>query len=83
VQIVLNDPDGLSRALNKMYFQDFPEEVRPRTLITRDRAEIKAFAREEGGAIVLKPLAGSRRAQHPGEIREADRSVLHIADLAR
>jgi len=57
--IVLNDPNGLSKALNKMYFQLFPEEVRPRTLITRDRDEIRAFAKEEGGRIVLKPLQGS------------------------
>ncbi len=57
--IVLNNPDGLSRAMNKMYFQDFPEEVRPRTLITRDRDDIKEFAREQGGTIVLKPLQGS------------------------
>jgi glutathione synthase len=42
-----------------MYFQTFPEEVRPRTLITRDRDEIKAFANDEGGTIVLKPLQGS------------------------
>jgi glutathione synthase len=57
--IVLNDPNGLSKAMSKMYFQTFPEEVRPRTLITRDREEIKAFAKEEGGTIVLKPLQGS------------------------
>ncbi len=57
--IVLNNPDGLSKALNKMYFQDFPEEVRPRTLITRSADDIKAFARAEGGTIVLKPLQGS------------------------
>jgi glutathione synthase len=57
--IVLNDPDSLAKALNKMYFQSFPEVVRPRTLITRDRAEIRRFAREEGGHIVLKPLQGS------------------------
>ena len=57
--IVLNDPNGLAKALNKMYFQGFPEEVRPRTLITRNRNEIKAFAREQGGNIVLKPLQGS------------------------
>lgn len=57
--IVVNDPNGLAKATNKMYFQAFPEEVRPRTLITRDREEIKAFAREEGGTIVLKPLQGS------------------------
>jgi glutathione synthase len=45
--------------MNKMYFQLFPEEVRPKTLITRDRDEIKAFAKEMGGNIVLKPLQGS------------------------
>jgi glutathione synthase len=57
--IVLNDPNGLAKAMNKMYFQLFPEEVRPRTLITRDKEEVKKFAREEGGNIVLKPLQGS------------------------
>jgi glutathione synthase len=57
--IVLNDPNSLSRALNKMYLQYFPEVVRPRTLITRDREEIRQFAREQGGNIVLKPLQGS------------------------
>ena len=36
----------------------FPREVRPRTLITRDRDEIKAFAKEEGRC-VLKPMQGS------------------------
>lgn len=56
--IVLNDPNGLAQAINKMYFQLFPEEVRPQTLITRDRNEIKAFAREIGD-IVIKPLQGS------------------------
>jgi glutathione synthase len=57
--IVLNDPNGLAQAVNKMYFQLFPEEVRPATLITRDRDEIRAFARELGGHIVIKPLQGS------------------------
>ncbi len=57
--IVLNDPNGLAKAMNKMYFQLFPEEVRPRTLITRDKNEIKKFALQEGGNIVLKPLQGS------------------------
>ncbi len=56
--IVVNDPNGLAKASSKMYFQLFPEEVRPRTIITRDRDEIKAFAREEGRC-VLKPLQGS------------------------
>lgn len=56
--IVVNDPNGLAKASTKMYFQLFPKEVRPRTLITRDREEIKAFAKEEGRC-VLKPLQGS------------------------
>ncbi len=56
--IVLNDPIGLAKAQSKMYFQLFPEEVRPATLITRDRDEIKAFAREQG-TVVLKPVQGS------------------------
>ncbi len=46
--IVVNDPNGLAKASSKMYFQLFPEEVRPRTLITRDRNELKSFAREMG-----------------------------------
>ncbi len=56
--IVVNDPNGLAKASTKMYFQLFPEEVRPRTLITRDRDELKAFALQEGRC-VLKPLQGS------------------------
>jgi glutathione synthase len=57
--IVLNDPNGLAQAVNKMYFQLFPEEVRPATLITRDRDEIRNFAKELGTDIVIKPLQGS------------------------
>jgi glutathione synthase len=57
--VVLNDPNGLAKAMNKMYFQLFPEEVRPATLITRDRDEIRAFAKEHGQDIVIKPLQGS------------------------
>jgi glutathione synthase len=56
--IVVNDPNGLAKASSKIYLQLFPEEVRPRTLITRDHKEIKDFARQEG-TIVLKPLQGS------------------------
>ncbi|GAB4262598.1 MAG: glutathione synthase [Deferrisomatales bacterium] len=56
--IVVNDPNGLAKATTKTYFQLFPAEVRPRTLITRDNGEIKTFAKETG-TIVLKPLQGS------------------------
>jgi glutathione synthase len=57
--IVLNDPRSLANALNKTYFQHFPDAVRPRTLITRDPDEIKSFIKAERGRAVLKPLQGS------------------------
>lgn len=57
--IVLNDPSSLANALNKLYFQFFPEELRPRSLITRDRAEIRAFVESHPEGAVLKPLQGS------------------------
>jgi glutathione synthase len=56
--IVLNDPNGLAKAQNKMYFQTFPEEVRPLTLITRHRDQVKSFVKDRGRC-VLKPLQGS------------------------
>ncbi len=57
--IVLNDPRTLSSALNKMYFQHFSPEVRPRTIITREKEEIQKFIKDEGGRAILKPLQGS------------------------
>ena len=56
--IVLNDPEGLTRASGTLYLQSFPEEIRPRTLVTRSRGRIRRFAAEQG-TIVLKPLQGS------------------------
>lgn len=57
--IVLNDPASLANALNKTYFQHFPEKVRPRTCISRNPADIKQFIEQENGHAVLKPLQGS------------------------
>ncbi len=56
--IVLNNPNGLAKAMNKVYFQTFPEEVRPKTLITRDKTRIRKFVAQEG-TVVIKPLQGS------------------------
>lgn len=57
--IVLNDPTSLSQASNKMYFQYFPKQVRPKTIITRSVADIEAFYKANGNKIILKPLQGS------------------------
>ncbi|HLM19262.1 MAG TPA: glutathione synthetase [Acidimicrobiia bacterium] len=57
--LVVNDPASLANAVNKTYFQHFPDAVRPRTLITRDADEIVAFVEGMSGGAVLKPLQGS------------------------
>jgi len=57
--LVVNDPAGLANAVNKTYFQHFPEAIRPRTLISRDAGEIANFVSESGDSAVIKPLQGS------------------------
>lgn len=57
--LVLNDPNSLSLAVNKMYFQSFPEAARAETLITKHAPDVKAFAKKHGGECILKPLQGS------------------------
>ena len=57
--IVLNDPDGLSRAQNKLYFQSFPSDVRTKTLISKHADEIKSFVTKQKGKVIIKPLQGS------------------------
>lgn len=57
--LTVNDPDGLARAQNKLYFQGFPEAVRPTTLISKSIEEIRAFIDEQKQGAILKPLQGS------------------------
>ena len=57
--LVLNHPETLPNSINKMYFQHFPEIIRPRTIITRDPKEIDDFFKAEKGKMILKPLQGS------------------------
>lgn len=57
--VVVNSPDGLNHAVNKTYLEYFPQIVRPRSFITRNKADIRDFAAAEGGTIVIKPLTGS------------------------
>jgi glutathione synthase len=69
--IVLNDPGHLAQALNKTYFQHFPEQVRPDTCISRDSDSIRRFIDAHDGSAVIKPLQGSGGQNvflvHPGE----------------
>src|SRR6476619_3521365 len=51
--LVVNDPDGLSRAGSKMYLAGFPVELRPKTLITRSVERVRAFLRELDGPAII------------------------------
>jgi len=57
--IVLNDPGGLTKAINKMYFQHFPKSIRLKTLITKNHQDILEFYRQNNNKIIIKPLLGS------------------------
>jgi glutathione synthase len=57
--IVVNDPAGLTLAQNKLYFQGFPEAVRPTTLISKSIEEIRAFIADHRKGVIIKPLQGS------------------------
>ena len=74
--IVVNDPEGLAKAVNKVYFQRFPEAARPTTLVTRHEDDVRRFIDDHGGDVVLKPFQGSG-----GEgvfvVREDDRANLN------
>jgi len=56
---VVNDPRSLGRATSKLYLEEFPASIRPRSLVTRDPAAIERFAAEVGHCVV-KPLYGAK-----------------------
>jgi glutathione synthase len=55
--LVVNDPSWVRNSPEKIFVTEFPD-LMPKTLITRNPAEIKAF-REELGDIIVKPLYGN------------------------
>ncbi len=54
--LVVNDPQGIRTANEKMYTLNFPE-VMPETIVTQDKQVIRDFV-EKQGAAVMKPLGG-------------------------
>src|SRR4249919_809128 len=56
---VANDPMSLIRATSKLYLEEFPEKIRPRSLVTRDPDAIRRFVGKVGHSVV-KPLYGAK-----------------------
>jgi glutathione synthase len=57
--LVLNNPYGLQRASSKLYLHHIPAAYRPRSLITHDPEQLRAFIDEVGDRCVVKPLKGT------------------------
>ena len=58
--LVVNDPKRLSTASSKLYLEEFPPDVRPRCIVTRNEDDVREFIAKVGGAAVLKPLHGAK-----------------------
>jgi glutathione synthase len=56
---VIPDVRGLGMGDSKLYLDQFPTTLRPRSIVTLSHADIVAFATEVGGTIVLKPAIGA------------------------
>lgn len=76
---VLNDPDGLIRASNKLYLGMFPPEVYPRTMVSCQPKEIHEFVTSMDETCVLKPLQGTRGRDvffvHPGKYENLNQII--------
>ena len=56
---VVNDPTVLMRAATKVYLDEFPAEIRPRSLLTRNEEDVRNFISSVGRCII-KPLHGAK-----------------------
>ncbi|MCB7480348.1 glutathione synthetase [Christiangramia sediminis] len=58
--LVLNDAYALSHAfIDKLYFEELPQEIKPDSIITRDKDQLLDFWEKQDKKMVLKPLEGS------------------------
>lgn len=55
--LLVNDPRGLRELNEHLAVLRFPE-ITPPTIVTRSAAKVRAFQRECGGAVVVKPVDG-------------------------
>ncbi|MDT7827971.1 glutathione synthase [Pricia sp. S334] len=58
--LVLNDANAMAHSfIDKMYFEELPKAIKPKSVITRDKQVILDFWKDTNKKIVLKPLEGS------------------------
>lgn len=57
--IVLNDPTTLSWTSHKAFLAGLADVAKPKTLVSRSRATIEAFAMDQANGVVVKPARSS------------------------
>lgn len=58
--LVLNDAFAMSHAfIDKLYFEELPQDIKPASIITRRREDVVKFFNAHGKHMVVKPLEGS------------------------
>ncbi len=77
---LLNDPQGLRDANEKLYALQFPD-LCPRTIVSRDKQEILVFLEDVGGDLILKPVDGfgGLGILH---VKKGDRNVNSMIEIA-
>lgn len=78
--VVLNDPNGLQRAADKLYLSHLPANVTPPTLMSRRAQELLEFVQAQPGDCVLKPAAGTR-GQNVFRVRANDANLRQIIEV--
>ncbi|HEY9801215.1 MAG TPA: glutathione synthase [Leptolyngbyaceae cyanobacterium] len=77
--LVINDPDGIRKANEKMYALQFTKAI-PETIVSADKQFIRQFV-EAKGATVLKPL-GNKAGEGILFLQAGDRNFNSIVELS-
>src|SRR5690606_4132862 len=65
-RLVINDPDYLVQANNKLYLENFPKSVRPKTIVTRNHQDVLHF------------LETQRSEEHTSELQSRENLVCRL-----
>ncbi|MGH0029089.1 MAG: glutathione synthase [Myxococcota bacterium] len=76
--LVLNRPQGILTANEKLYAMGFPD-LMPPTRVTHRIADLKAFMAELGGEMIVKPLDG-RGGEGIFHVSDGDRNLVSILE---
>jgi glutathione synthase len=76
--LVLNRPEGILAANEKLYALRFPE-LMPVTRVTRSIPELRSFLDELGGEMIVKPLDG-RGGEGIFHVAKGDRNLVSILE---